>query len=531
MARIPTAFNSGLGQQLPSPAPTPFQSLNTSADLFGAAQGRTLQNAGAEITALGGEMAARQEQIELANDRAAAGRAFMASRKDTEEKLLENIYGKPGGELFAKGAGAGDVYKSMSPYFGASSKIGEGLLANDRQKQLFAGLWGPYQSAEESRAATHIGIQHRHYLTDVSNAQAEDAQELLSGLASRIEQDWRKADRIRDEGHMQITAREVVGLSEQAALALDSKWEDTVSASAVRGWFSEQSDQLTAVESLITGDIKDKNAKKYWESLDARHRKRVQTELISRTQKMVMLANDQREFAQKERERQTSASVIEFFVSTGDDGLARRNEIYESVKNNPGVKPATRKAMRDTLFGGEITEIGKEGSRVLLAEVTAGNIKTVEEANIFEYRGQRPATNPATQSEVHQLIEQMQNTDFAGALAAGRSGLGMNDRGSTDRGTAASGVLSQRGEYFENSFRRYMTRNPEADPWEASARIEKEARGKYKSDPAARGRLRILRKRYNDDVKAGNALAAQITRHQADGLLNVLGLTWEDSDE
>ena len=521
MVAVPTAFNSGLGQKLSQNSQTPFQSLSTSAGTFGT--GQNLQTAASGALKLGAVIAAREQQIRDDNDKAAVGRAIAAARKNAEEQLLDNVYSQSSGALFSKGQSPSDVYKGTSKYFTKSEAVGKKLLSNDRQRALFAENWSKYQTSENERVSSHLGSQFRSYVKEASDAQKVEAQEYLGNLSSAIETDWRQADKLLNQGHTQIMAREQLGLDQKDATILHGEWDDEVAASAVRGWFSEQADRLGAAESLLTGNIQDKDAKRYWESLDAKQRKTVRNDLISQAQKLAQFSNDQRSAAKDAAEAQAAEVVNEFFITTGEENRGRRAELYDSVKNNPHVSQATKRAMRDNLFGGQVTQDVEEGVRELEALIYSGAIKSIEEANAFRYKEQRVATDETLRNQIYPLIEQMQNKDFSGALQAGRAALGI-----VEGAAVTNQVVSQRAGYFESAFRRHMAKNPDDDPWEVSKKIEDDARERFKADAATMGMLKTLKKRYDDAVVASDPVAAAAVRSSADSLLGVLGLTWED---
>lgn len=523
MATVPTAFNSGLGQQQSASNATPYQSLSTSPATFGAGIGAGIERLGKGAMDFTVAYAARQRAIEDENDKAAVGRAMMAVRKDTEARLLGDIYAKPSSEIFANGASPVAVFQNSDRYFQDGMRSGESMLANDRQKQLFSQQFGQYRQSEENRLATHLGTQHRSYLKEVSGAQKVDAEDYLGGLASAIEGDWRQADRLRTQGHMQITVREGMGLSEADANELRIEWEDYVSASAVRGWFSEQTNRLGAAEALLTGQISDPDVKKMWDSLDAKQRKTVRTDLISQAQKLAQFSNDQRRAAEDARKEAADRQVSDFFNMTDEADRAQRVEIYEGIKNNPDVSLPIKNAMRDTLFGGAITHDNAEGVRALEEAIYRGDIRSIEDANAFRYNDARPATEDTMRGRVYPLIQQMNNRDFASALQAGRASLGI-----VEGVSITNQVVSQRAGYFESAYRRHMAANPDANPWEVSRDLEEKARNMFKVDTATMGMLQSIKKGYDDAIAAGDTIRAATERQRADALLNVLGLTWDD---
>lgn len=92
MAKVPTATEMGLGQVKANPANTPYQNFSTNADMFGAAQGRQLQQMGQAMDQAADAMMKIQQEEKKRNDQ----RSFMEIEERVREYKLNALQGDDG---------------------------------------------------------------------------------------------------------------------------------------------------------------------------------------------------------------------------------------------------------------------------------------------------------------------------------------------------------------------------------------------------------------------------------------------------
>ena len=83
MARVPTAFEAGFGQRLPSDDTTPYQQPRTTPEQFGAGQARSLMQTGKGLQILG----TVADEISNTADKNAANRAINEARDQLTQDM------------------------------------------------------------------------------------------------------------------------------------------------------------------------------------------------------------------------------------------------------------------------------------------------------------------------------------------------------------------------------------------------------------------------------------------------------------
>ncbi len=527
MAKVPTAFEMGLGQVAVKPDSTPFQSFQTSPDQFGAGQGRALSTAGKGLMLLG-QIA---NEISATSDKNAANRAMNEARNSLTEENLKGLYAMPTQDIFAKGAGPVDVYKKAE---GVSSDVRKTIvdgLANDRQRNLFDTAWAKYSQTENKRASIYIASQFRKYTGEIAQQEKSSAEGALGDISSQIEQNYTNASNLEQWGQDQIDMRAETGLSATDAAKLRDSWPDQVAASTIRGWFSAQPNPLTASQELAVGKFKDKEIQSYWDQLDPKQRKQVSGDLIGRAQKLAQLGNDQRKASTDRRKEAAAKTVNDFFVNDKPSQGSSRVDIYENkIKNNPDIPQNVKKAARENLYGGPVVQDNEPGLVELEKAIRAGDIKTSAEAMAFRFGNEQVATAETMRTRIFPLVAAMGKTDFADAYNAGLADLGI-----VDTASVTSSVLTKRAATFRQSLLQWKITQAgkpgdpyNNDSWKAATAIAKTIKAEIKVDPAVMTMLKSLKARYNSALAAGNPIEAAAARKSMDGLMNQLGLSLED---
>lgn len=521
MAKVPPGLELGLGQARTIADPTQTQRIRAHPDSFGAVQARSLQEAGGALIDLG----VRANTINQVSDQNAVSQAMEAARTATQEQMMGELYSKTSQELFFNGASPEDVYKTSKVVFDKVNKATQPMLKTARQRALFTNSWSKYQASESVKASNHVASQFRTYTGELAKQEKIAAEKELGGVASMIENDWENTERYRDEGLLKIGLRTETGLSGIDALDLEEQWPSYVASSAVRGWFSQQTNSLEASQELAAGSFKDEKVQKYWDSLDPKQRKVVSSDLISRAQKVAQLSNDQRTAMITLREVETAKQVNEFFTSDRPVDKQKRLDIYDSVKQDPTVSQATKNAMRDNLYGGEVTQDSQPGLVELESLIRSGDILTEADASAFRYEGKSVATANTMRERIFPMIKASKSEKFRDAMTGGLAQLGVVDTMSEN-----SAVLRQRAATFK--FRMIEWQQSEegktGDPWAASLVIANEIKAEIKVDPAVMSMLRNAKSTYERELAAGNTVEASKALNSMNSMMNILDIKLED---
>jgi len=527
MAKVPTAYEAGLGQQQVGPDQTPFQSFSTNVDQFGAVQARALSAGGKGLMLLGQAAA----EISDISDQNAANRAVMETQELLNQEMLENLYSKPSTDIFINGAGPSEIYKGAGVVFGKVKEIGLAQLANDRQRTLFSAAWAKVEASEGGKASTHIASQFRAYTGEIAKQAKTATEQQLGEIAGRIEQDPGNPSYAL-LGEETIENAMLAGLNPTAAADLKAQWPAYVASSSVRGWFAASPNSLIASQELASGKFSDPEVQAHWDVLDPKQRGAVSKDLVGRAQKVAQLKNDQRDAADDAAEKAAGEVVNDFFVNDEPTQRPQRIEAYDKVKNSPFVKQSVKDAMRDNLYAGPVIQDYEPGLLQLEALIRDGTIRTNADAEAFRYGEdkRRVATAETMRMRIFGLVDSTQDEVFRDSFNAGLASLGI-----VDTASETSPVLKNRAATFKRSFLEWKQTRAGTDndpynnnPWAAAEAISAQIKQDIKVDPAVMTMLKSMKKRYNDSLSAGNAAGAAAARKSMDSMMNMLGISMED---
>lgn len=522
MPKVPTAQEAGLGQISLRADRTPTQSFSTDVDMFGGVAARSLGQLAKGLSAF----AKVGREIDDNNDRAAVSTAIQAAKDDVNANLLTNLYSKRGSEIFSEGKGPQQIYKNDSIYFDEARKnIAKPLLNNSRQEKLFTSEWEKFQGQEGRRMSTHLASQFRQYGDENAANEVAYSDEELGSIATTIESDWRNALDHSIDGHITIDGHLATGMRPNDAVEQHLKWDDYVASSAVRGWFSESINKLKSAEGLASGNLDNDEAQRWWDQLEPKQRKALRSDLINQASTVAKFRNDQRDASNDAEEEQVKVKANEFWTLHGVDQQAQRVEIYNETVDSPWITRAEKDAMRENLYGGTVTIDVEPGLVELEQSILNGDVVSIAEAEAFRFGGVRVATSETMRRRIFPLVESSRSSKFTSAMSGGLAQLGISDVAAE-----TNTVLKQRASTFKFRMLEWSQSDEgrEGDPWEQAMAISKQIQDEIKVDPAIAMMLSSLKTRYNDQLAAGNAIAATATLTSMNSLMSMLGLRMED---
>lgn len=463
------------------------------------------------------------EDISLNEDRSAATNAFNAARDAVRVDHLENLYSKQSSDLFPNGIKTQDVYKNTQDSVQKISQQFNKNLVNERQRTYFNELWGSFSNSELNSASRHIATQHRAYIKQTRDDHVASMDSSVGQLASGVEQNWRAYPNALKEVESQLNqAFNVVGVSSDVIETKKQSYQDYIHSAVIRGWFAEHPDPVRASMILSGGEFQDTKIENIWNALDPNQRKAIRTDLISQSQKLIKMQNDQRELRKEAEQIRIDQDIGNFYAA---DDLGTRIDIYTKYSNDPRISLSIRQDMRENIAGGNVTDDWEEGLLDLEDSIRNGDITTISEAEAYRYDGKKPGTAETYRTRIYPLIESVQDEVFTDAFNAGIAALGI-----ANTAAETNPVLRARAARFKSDFLRWKN-SPEGkdgDAFAASDAIIQKIKSDIKVDPATMSMLRQLKKRYEDALATNNMTEAMAARQSLDGMTGLLAISIED---
>lgn len=328
MAKVPTAFNAGLGQQTTRPDGTPYQSVNTNADMFGGGLGKSLQDSGSSLMKVASDL----REIELKNQKEEDTRNVLEVEKKIRDWKLEKLHGEKGAYT-RKGGNAIGVQKEVAEgYTEFSGSLLEG-------KEI-------HNPETKARIQAYIDSQGSGIGLELSKYEQAQKKAYDAGLVeSRIQ--GAKEDAALNAGNPQaINTSKALIKSSLAKRADDEGWSGQETQQQIE---SEVSSMHMLVMDRLLANGQGMDAKQYLEA----NRKEIDGDDIAKAEKAVV-AGALKQNAQAETDR-----IISLGLDT-DDALKQarslkdpelRDEVVKRVKirksEEAAAETANTKALRD----------------------------------------------------------------------------------------------------------------------------------------------------------------------------------------
>lgn len=441
--------------------------------------------------------------ITIGNDQAVATRAFYETTDNLRNwSQLEGPYGKTPSELYAQNQSPLAIKDDFNSHVDRIGNEGAAKLTNANQRALFNKLWASRADQEKTSGLKHIVSSHQKFQTEVGKSFMDSQSARVGELAAGVESDWR--------GWAGAAAAAATGaeaglaLGVPAHMIVDQKRAaaDTITRSAIKGWFNEQPDKLFAVDSLINGTIEDPDAKMLWGSLGPKDREGLVDRLLTEHSKLTTLQNARRDEGRKEMKIAADYAMKQFFSK--DTKPEERAEIIDRLRASEFVsQEMVHKMDQFHRNGGNLGEDVQKDVLTMEAEVRHGRITSDTQALEYMAKNDLQVSIETMRTRVVPLIEANRDDAFKTAMTRMMANVGAAPVGMIQMpGDDPVAVKAARASAQLLQFRRL---NPEGD-FEAeadriAARIQKD------TSAGSLNLLPILRQQYEAALASKNATA------------------------
>lgn len=474
-------------------ANTPFQNLQTSADMF--AQGPVSADSSKKI---GGALITGSEvlnAIEIQNNKAAANTAFR--KKQTEflswglDAKSGGVFTKNGTSLYGDGTSPTDQLNAYGAKAAEYGKSGAEGLKNDAQRKLFNSLWSDHAASASSRASTHLTSEWTKYEAEsrgleLSNTSESFALQFLPGVTDYFQSTHKKA---LDEIFLKKAELERGGHSAKDVEETISGMTDHLSSSVVRSYVKQSGGSITALTELAGGSFSDPVVQVYWNRLsdNPKEQENIQRDLVRQYTEIAKVNKSERDDIDRVDEAKANQLELDFYRETDP---VKRRVIAGQYEDLNKAKPSVMKQLRQELAGGTVSLDFEPGLLELEELIADGTITTITEAKMFQATGHtgRVGTPETFRTRILPLLERNEDKRFTTALRIGRASLGIVEGGVTNT------VTSQRVGDLTAKLLSWSLKpeNKNADPVEQMEKLVREAKERYKLDPETKQKLDVM---------------------------------------
>lgn len=444
-----------------------FQRIRSTPADFGASTGRALQIAGSTVTQAADQLGQVAERLKQQDDAVAALNAVTAARNDAD---LYVYGGTKDGELVG-----GVIDLELDDAIGAAERATKqdfpeiARRASEKltpaQQAIFSQEWAKDREVYSNKIVSHEAAQRQRRRELVRSSQVADLEQRGNVIAGRVQSDWRSWGEAMREFDTSVERAATVGVDAAELSGIRNGFIVKMSGAAVRGWFSEQSDQYAAADKMARGDMGDPALDKMWGQLSPDQKDAVFADAIGNANKLASMRNQARE-AEKEvvvaRDKENLRRVF-FDINISIDD---KWEILAGLKQSDGVSIQAIEKAEDFLRSGA-RQFGEDFDRdvtLLKMGIWRGEITSIDQALEYVGNGVSWAT---FESQILPLIESRGEDVQSDILAEYSAKLGVGQ--STlfaDQNDATRKVAD-----FEARLREWMRKNPEGDPWAQAEQI------------------------------------------------------------